>query len=245
MPVHATSLVAASANELREKITHVLANDLRIRAAMEEFAFTDGEVVYSRDPSKRKSFREIVEPIVMFPVNLPEGEVGGLETTAFVDATNPMICFNADVCVVEVEPETGKFKVLRGLTSNSEDVGNVINPMIADGQMHGAIVQSLSNTIFEEFIYSDQGQQMTADFEHYKLATAADVPDSEITYASKPCPHTPLGTRGIGEGRPSAVSGALCNAICDALAPFSVEITELPVRPNVLWKKLQAAKASQ
>ncbi len=235
------SAVRKACDELREKITHVLAHDLGVRATMEEFAFTNGEVVYSRDPSKRKSFREIVERIIMFPVNLPEGEVGGLETTAFFEAAKPMICFNADVCVVEVDTTNGNFKILKWLTS--EDVGNVINPMIVDGQMHGAIVQGLSNAIFEEFIYNDQGQQMTADFEHYKLATAADVPDIKVTYASTPCPHTPLGTRGIGEGRPSAVSGALCNALCDALSPFNIEITELPIRPNVIWRKLQEARA--
>jgi carbon-monoxide dehydrogenase large subunit len=235
------SAVRKACDELREKITHVLAHDLGIRATMEEFAFTEGEVVYQRDPSKRKGFREIAERIVMFPINLPEGEVGGLETTAFFEAAKPMICFNADACVVEVELATGQFKVLRWLTS--EDVGNVINPMIVDGQMHGAIIQGLSNAIFEEFIYNDQGQQMTADFEHYKLATAADVPDIKVTYASTPCPHTPLGTRGIGEGRPSAVPGTLCNALVDALAPFDIEITELPIRPSVLWQKLKAAGA--
>lgn len=235
------SAVRKACDELREKITHVLAHDLGIRATMEEFAFTEGEVVYQRDPSKRKGFREIAERIVMFPINLPEGEVGGLETTAFFEAAKPMICFNADACVVDVEIATGQFKVLRWLTS--EDVGNVINPMIVDGQMHGAIIQGLSNAIFEEFIYNDQGQQMTADFEHYKLATAADVPDIKVTYASTPCPHTPLGTRGIGEGRPSAVPGALCNALVDALAPFDIEITELPIRPSMLWQKLKAAGA--
>ena len=235
------SAVRKACDELKEKITHVLAHDLGVRATVEEFAFTEGEVVYTRDPSKRKTFREIVERIVMFPVNLPEGEVGGLETTAFFEAAKPMICFNADACVVEVELATGRFKVLRWVTS--EDVGNVINPMIVDGQMQGAIVQGLSNAIFEEFVYDEQGQQMTADFEHYKLATAADVPDIKITYASTPCPHTPLGTRGIGEGRPSAVSGALCNALVDALAPFGIEITELPIRPNVLWRKLKEAGA--
>jgi carbon-monoxide dehydrogenase large subunit len=219
----------------------VLAHDLGLRATVEEFTFTDGEVIYARDPAKRKSFREIVERIIMFPVNLPEGEVGGLESTAFFEAAKPMICFNADACVVEVDIRDGNFKVLRWITS--EDVGNVINPMIVDGQMHGAIVQGLSNAIFEEFIYNEQGQQMTADFEHYKLATAADVPDIQVNYASTPCPHTPLGTRGIGEGRPSAVSGALCNALCDALAPFGIEITELPIRPNVIWRKLKEAGA--
>ena len=235
------SAVRKACDELKEKITHVLAHDLGLRATVEEFAFTNGEVVYARDPAKRKSFREIVERIIMWPINLPEGEVGGLETTAFFEAAKPMICFNADCCVVEVDITNGNFKILRWVTS--EDVGNVINPMIVDGQMHGAIVQGLSNAIFEEFIYNEQGQQMTADFEHYKLATAADVPNIKVTYASTPCPHTPLGTRGIGEGRPSSVSGTLCNALVDALKPFNIEITELPIRPNVLWKKLNAAGA--
>lgn len=177
----------------------------------------------------------------MFPVNLPEGEVGGLEATAFFEAAKPMICFNGDFCIVEVDINTGEFKIKRWVTS--EDVGNVINQNIVDGQMHGAIVQGLSNAVYEEFIYNEQGQQMTADFENYKLATAADVPDIELTYASTPCVHTPLGTRGIGEGRPSSVPGALSNAICDALAPFGVEITELPLRPSSLWAKIKAAQA--
>lgn len=237
------SAVHKACAELKEKITHVLAHDLGVRATAEEFAFTDGDVIYLRDPSKRKSFREIVERIIMFPVNLPEGEVGGLEATAFFEAAKPMICFNADFCVVEVTPATGEFTIKRWATS--EDVGNVINQNIVDGQMHGAIVQGLSNAIFEEFIYTDEGQQLTADFENYKVATAADVPDIELSYASTPCPHTPLGTRGIGEGRPSSVPGALCNAICDALSPFGVEITELPLRPSTLWAAIRDAETKR
>ena len=68
------------------------------------------------------------------------------------------------------------------------------------------------------------------------------MPDIEITYATTPCPHTPRGTRGIGEGRPSSVTGALTNAVCDALAPFGIEINELPLRPNLVWRKLQEAR---
>jgi CO/xanthine dehydrogenase Mo-binding subunit len=108
--------------------------------------------------------------------------------------------------------------------------------------MHGAIVQGISNTCFEQFVYDENGQQLTADFESYKLATAADVPDIKVTHAPTPCPHTPLGSRGIGEGRPSAIPGTLTNAICDALSPFGIEINELPLRPNQVWNKLQAAR---
>jgi carbon-monoxide dehydrogenase large subunit len=121
-------------------------------------------------------------------------------------------------------------------------VGRIINPQIVAGQMHGAIVQGISNACFEQFVYADNGQQLTADFENYKLATAADVPSIEVTHAPTPCPHTPLGSRGIGEGRPSAIPGALSNAICDALRPFGIEITELPLRPDKIWHMIESAK---
>jgi len=234
------SAVAKACEELKEKITHILAHDLEIEAHVQHFDFKNGEIIYRGDPTKRKGFRDTVERIIMWPINLPEGEVGGLETTAFFEADKPMICFNADCCIVEVDAKSGKFKVNRWITS--EDVGNVINPLVVDGQMHGAVVQGLSNAVFEEYVYDEQGQQMTADFERYKIATAADVPDIEVTYAPTPCPHTPLGTRGIGEGRPSSVPGALTNAVCDALTPFGVEITELPLRPHAIWRKIEDSK---
>ncbi|MCB1748069.1 MAG: xanthine dehydrogenase family protein molybdopterin-binding subunit [Gammaproteobacteria bacterium] len=237
------SAVANACQELQDKITRILAHDLQIEASRQHFEFKDGEVVYLGDSSKRKTFRDIVERIIMHPINMPEGEVGGLEWTAFFEAAKPMICFNADCCIVEVDVDSGNFEIRRWVTS--EDVGTLINPNIVDGQMHGAIVQGLSNAMFEEFVYDEQGQQLSADFEHYKLATAADVPDIEITYAPTPCPHTPLGTRGIGEGRPSSVPGALTNAVCDALAPFGVELTELPLRPDRVWRALQAARGER
>ncbi|MEQ8662519.1 MAG: xanthine dehydrogenase family protein molybdopterin-binding subunit [Gammaproteobacteria bacterium] len=234
------SAVAKACAELKEKITRILAHDLQLEASVQHFEFTNGEIVYLGDAAKRKPFTEVVERIIMFPINLPEDEVGGLEHTAFFEAAKPMICFNADCCIVEVDVASGNFSIRRWVTS--EDVGTVINPNIVDGQMHGAIVQGLSNAMFEEFVYDEQGQQMSADFEHYKLATAADVPDIEITYAPTPCPHTPLGTRGIGEGRPSSVPGALTNAVCDALRPYGIEITELPLRPGMLWKLIREAR---
>lgn len=234
------SAVADACAGLKEKITRIMAHDLQIEASVQHFEFNNGEVIYLGDDSKRKTFKDIVERIIMFPIEMPEGDVGGLESTAFFEADKPMICFNADCCVVEVDIDSGNFEIKRWLTS--EDVGTVINPMIVDGQMHGAIVQGLSNAMFEEFVYDENGQQLTADFENYKLATAADVPDIEVTYAPTACPHTPLGTRGIGEGRPSSVPGALCNAVCDALAPFDIQISDLPLRPGKLWEALQASK---
>jgi carbon-monoxide dehydrogenase large subunit len=234
------SAVHKACVELKVKIARILAHDLGLEANVDDFDFTDGEVIYRSDPNQKKKFADIVERIIMHPINMPAGEVGGLDSTAFFEAEKPMICFNADFCIVEVNPNNGEFKIRQWVSS--EDVGNVINPLIVDGQMHGAIVQGLSNAMFEEFVYDEQGQQLTADFEHYKLANAADMPDLQITYAPTPCPHTPLGTRGIGEGRPSSVPGALTNAVCDALLPFGIEITELPLRAGSVWKKIQEAR---
>ena len=206
---------------LKEKIARIMAHDLALAdASPADFEFRDGFVTYARDTNIKKTFREAVERIIMAPINMPKGESGGLEHTAFFEAEKPMIAFNADVCTVEVDIETGQFKILTWTTS--EDVGQIINPQIVEGQMQGAIVQGLSNTMFEQFVYDENGQQLTADFENYKLATAADVPDIKVTHAPTPCPYTPLGSRGIGEGRPSDVPGTLCNAICDALSPFDI-----------------------
>ena len=227
--------------ELKRKIARFMIHDLKIEnATVDDFEFVDGDVIYKKSSNIKKSFREMVERIIMAPINLPAGESGGLEHTAFFEAAKPMICFNADCAKVEVDINTGQFKILSWTTS--EDVGQIINPQIVEGQMQGAVVQGLSNAMFEQFVYDENGQQLTADFENYKLATAADVPEIKVTHAPTPCPHTPLGSRGIGEGRPSSVPGTISNAICDALAPFGIEITELPLRPNQIWQKLQAAK---
>ena len=224
------SAAVQACDVLKEKIARIMAHDLALAdASPADFSFADGFVTYARDTNIKKTFREAVERIIMAPINLPEGESGGLEHTAFFEAEKPMIAFNADVCTVEVDIETGQFEILSWTTS--EDVGQIINPQIVEGQMQGAIVQGLSNTMFEEFVYDENGQQLTADFETYKLATAADVPDIKVTHAPTPCPYTPLGSRGIGEGRPSDVPGTLCNAVCDALGPFGIEITELPLSP--------------
>jgi aerobic carbon-monoxide dehydrogenase large subunit len=227
--------------ELKRKIAKVMAHDLELGDVdPDDFEFKDGAIVYKRTPNARKTFREMVERIIMAPINLPPGVSGGLEQTSFFEADKPMICFNADCCKIEMDVNTGQWKILSWTTS--EDVGRIINPQIVAGQMHGAIVQGISNACFEQFVYADNGQQLTADFENYKLATAADVPNIEVTHAPTPCPHTPLGSRGIGEGRPSAIPGALSNAICDALSPFGIEITELPLRPDRIWHMIQNAQ---
>ena len=151
---------------MKKKIVKIYSHDIGVEADYDAFQFTNGRVIHIGESGESKTFAKIVERIVMFPINLPENEVGGLESTAFFEAEKPMICFNADCCKVEVNLETGDFEIIEWLTS--EDVGTVINPMIVDGQMQGAIVQGISNAVFEQFVYDEDGMQMSTNFENYK-----------------------------------------------------------------------------
>jgi len=234
---YTVSAIALACRHLKAKIAKIFAHDSKITAGVDDFEFARGHVTYKKDPAIRKSFAELANRIIMAPLNLPPGEQAGLDYTAFFEADKPMICFSCHAAIVEVDVNTGRLKILRYVTS--EDVGRMINPQIVEGQVQGGVVQGLSNAMFEEFVYDEHGQQLTSTFENYKLATAADVPRIEVTDACTPCPYTPLGTRGLGEGIPGPVPGALVNAVCDALAPLGVEINELPLRPNTIWKAIR------
>ena len=236
---YTASAVAMAAMAVRDKIVQVVAHDNKLEADPRNFRF-EGKAIWHKDREQPlTTVAEVANRIIMKPLDLPTGVDAGLEHTAFFEAKEPMMAFSAHATIVEVDASSGEFKILRYVSS--EDVGRVINPMIVEGQVRGGVVQGLSNAMFEEFIYDENGQQLTSSMENYMLANAADVPNIEVVHSDTPCEHTPLGTRGMGEGVPGPVPGALCNAICDALEPFGIEIRDLPVRPDRVWALLQAS----
>ncbi len=236
---YTVAAISEAATALKLKMAQFMLHDFAIEGgAPEDFDFEEGNVVYKKDRNIQKEFGELADRIVMRPVNLPQGETGGLEHTAFFESPTAMIGFTAQCAKVEVDIETGQFTVLEYFTC--EDVGTVINPIIVEGQVQGGVAQGMSNAMFEEFIYDETGQQMTADFENYRLATAADLPDIQVDRAPTPCPSHPRGVRAVGEGRPGPAPGALANALCDALTEFDVEITALPLKPEMILQKIRA-----
>ena len=239
---YTASAVAKATQELREKMATIAIHDAGLDAVPDDISFENGRLVFTPEQKDLTGFAELADRIVMKPLDLPAGVDASLERTAFFEAAEPMMSFSAGAVMVEVLPESGEFRIERYVTA--EDVGVVINPQIVEGQVHGGIVQGLSNAMFEEFIYDENGQQLTITMEAYKLANAADVPNIEVLHANTPCEHTPLGTRGMGEGTPGPVPGTLCNAICDALQPFGIEITELPIRPDRVWHAVQQKRSA-
>ena len=238
------SAAALAARELKKKMATVAAHDLEITAGPEDFEFVDHEIVYSSDPGKRIDFAAVARHLIMAPVNLPLGMDAGLEHTAYFEPPPEipaMFGSNFHAAVVEVNPDSGEFEILRYVVV--EDCGRQINPRIIDGQTQGGGVMGIGNAVYEEFIYGDDGRLLTETLLDYLMPSAADVPSLESIDASVPTPYNTLGTRGKGEGTPGPVGAALANAVEDALAPFGVTLTELPLRPERIWKAIQQSKS--
>ena len=145
--------------------------------------------------------------------------------------------FGAHLALVEVDRETGAVRVLRYVAV--DDCGPVINPMIVDGQVHGAIAQGLAQALFEGVIYDEEGQLLTGNLTTYLLPTAADLPMFETERTVTPSPNNPLGVKGIGEGGTTGSTPAVVNAVMDALRPLGIHQLEMPLSPFRIWSAIK------
>jgi carbon-monoxide dehydrogenase large subunit len=141
---------------------------------------------------------------------------------------------------VEVDPETGSVDILKYVAV--DDCGNVINPMIVEGQLHGGIAQSIGQALFEEMVYDSDGQLKSATLLDYAMPSMSDIPNIELDRTITPSPTNELGVKGIGEAGTIAASAAVINAICDALSPFGIKHVDMPATPDRLWKMIKEAK---
>ena len=174
------------------------------------------------------------------PHNYPEGLEPGLDFSSFYDPANFTYPFGAHICVVEVDKETGKVEIKRFLAV--DDVGNVINPMIVDGQIHGGIVQGIGQALFEQASYDETGQLTNGSYMDYTMPRADDVPMFEVGRQVTPCPHNPLGVKGAGEAGTIASTPAVVNAVMDALSPYGVKDITMPLTPEKVWLAMQGGE---
>jgi carbon-monoxide dehydrogenase large subunit len=142
------------------------------------------------------------------------------------------------VCVVELDPETGFVKIERYLVA--EDAGRIINPMIADGQVHGGIAQGIGNALLEEIVYDEGGGILTANLADYMPPTAHEIPAIELHHIETPSTQSITKAKGLGEGGTIGAPAAVLNAINDALTPFGVEIDTIPATPQRIRAALRA-----
>jgi aerobic carbon-monoxide dehydrogenase large subunit len=173
--------------------------------------------------------------------SMPAGVEPNLEATTFYDPPNFTFPFGTHICEVEIDPDTGRVTIER--YTAIDDCGNVINPMIVEGQIHGGIVQSIAQALFEETVYDESGQILTGTLVDYMIPSAADLPRMESGRTVTPSPSNPLGVKGIGEAGTIAATACVVNAAVDALSGLGIRHLEMPMQPARVWEAIQQAKA--
>ncbi|MCO5065789.1 MAG: xanthine dehydrogenase family protein molybdopterin-binding subunit [Rhizobiaceae bacterium] len=170
--------------------------------------------------------------------NLPGGMEPGLKETAFYDPTNFTFPAGCYICEVEIDPDTGKTEIIAFVAA--DDFGNIINPMIVEGQVHGGIAQGVGQALLEGANYdASNGQLLTASYMDYCMPRADDLPSFQVSHQNTPCPGNPLGIKGCGEAGAIGSTPAVINAITDAIGTNNLE---MPATPQRVWRALQAAK---
>ncbi len=168
---------------------------------------------------------------------IPPDTEPGLSATYFFEPKNFTFPFGTHICVVEIDKETGETKIVRYIAV--DDCGKVINPLLVDGQVHGGIVQSIGQALYEEVVYDEQGQLVTGELMDYALPKASQLPWFETDRTETPSPVNPLGVKGVGEAGTIGATPAIVNAIVDALSPYGVKHVDMPVRPENVWKLIR------
>jgi carbon-monoxide dehydrogenase large subunit len=226
-----------AADRVREKATKIAAHLLE--AAPEDIRFADDEAHVAGSPYHKVSWADIALNAYQ-PHLLPEGVEGGLESAVVFSPANATWPFGTHLALVEVDAETGNVEILRYLAM--DDCGNVINPMIVDGQVHGGIAQGIGQALFEEAVYDAEGNLLSASMMDYPLPTASDLPTFELDRTVTPTDINPMGVKGIGEAGTIGSAQTLVNAVVDALAPLGVKHIDMPMRPKKVWQAIQDAQ---
>jgi len=198
----------------------------------------DGESFAVDGADRSMSFREVAEAAHLWNVPVP-GEEPGLEATARFEPPATTFPFGAHICQVEIDPETGKIELQRYVAV--DDAGNIVNPLIADGQRLGGIVQGLGQALCEGVRYDDDGQLLTATLADYAMPRAAMFPEIELAETCTTTDVNPLGAKGIGELGTIGSTPCLVSAALDALVPLGVERIDMPLTPEKIWRAIQEA----
>ena len=212
-----------------------------LEAAEEDIVFENGAYTV-KGTDKQKTFGEIALTAYV-PHQYPIEEIEpGLEETAFYDPKNFTFPAGTHIAEVEIDPATGETEVVK--FSAADDFGNVVNPMIVEGQVHGGLVQGIGQALFENAVYDENGQLISGSFMDYAMPRADDVPSFAVATTSTPCTHNPLGVKGCGEAGAIGAPPAVINAICDALKDHGVSHIDMPATPERIWRAIQAGSTA-
>jgi carbon-monoxide dehydrogenase large subunit len=228
--VRATEKIIAKAKKIAAHLMEASEGDIELKDGQFSVAGTDKSVAWGD-----------VTLAAYVPHNYPLDEIEpGLEETAFYDPNNFTYPSGAYACEVEVDPETGKVQVM-GFAA-ADDFGNVVNPMIVSGQVHGGLAQGIGQALLENVAYDENGQLLSASYMDYAMPRADDLPFYKVDHSSvTPCTHNPLGVKGCGEAGAIGSPPAVVNAVVDALQRGGyahVTHIDMPLTPARVWSAM-------
>ncbi|HXH84179.1 MAG TPA: molybdopterin cofactor-binding domain-containing protein, partial [Candidatus Tectomicrobia bacterium] len=185
-------------------------------------------------PQRTVSWREVAAAAYTGGTALPAGDTPGLEAAAYFQPEGEVWSYGAVVAMVSIERETGRLAIESLVWV--DDAGTIVNPLLAEGQLHGGLAQGLGQALMERLVHDATGQLLTGTLMDYAIPRADDVPAVTIVKLHTPTPRNPLGAKGLGEAGCIAIPPAIVNAAVDALAPFGVEHVDMPLAPEKLWR---------
>ena len=227
-----------STQKIKEKAKKLAAHILE--ASEEDIEFEDGKLFVRGAPSEGKTIQEIALASYYYTEDIPEGMEPGMEAMSFFDPKNFTWPGGTHIAVVEIEEATGEVTLVRYIAV--DDVGNVINPLIVDGMVHGGAAQGVGQALQEEAIYDGTGQLLTGSMMDYAVPRATDLPMYELDRTVTPTPVNPMGVKGAGETATIAGSPAVINAVVDALSPYGVKHIDMPAKAEKVWRIIRDSK---
>ncbi|HTW66697.1 MAG TPA: xanthine dehydrogenase family protein molybdopterin-binding subunit [Bryobacteraceae bacterium] len=220
--------------ELKEKITKFGA----LLLESEDVSFVNGACVDNKT-GKSIPLAQIAAASYR-AMKLPPKTEPGLVATYFWEPPNFTFPFGAHIVVTEVDRETGNIEIKRYVAC--DDCGNILNPLIVEGQVHGGVAQGLGQALWEQAVYDDSGQLVTGEFMDYAVAKASSMPWIETSHTVTPSPVNPLGVKGVGEAGTIGCSPAVVNSVVDALSPLGIRHIDMPMTPEKIWNLIQAGE---
>ncbi len=228
----AGAATAMASRKIREKARHLAAHLLE--ANPDDLEWTNGKFSVKGSPDRSKTIQEIAFAAY---TNHPQGMEAGLEAVDYYDPPNLTFPFGSYICVVDIERSTGEIKIRRFVAV--DDCGNIINPMIVNGQIHGGLTMGLAPALYEQITYDENGNNLAGTFMDYLLPTAVETPAWELGKTITPSPHHPIGAKGVGESATVGAPPAIANAVVDALWHLGVRNIDIPITPPKVWAILQ------
>jgi carbon-monoxide dehydrogenase large subunit len=230
----ATAMVA---RRVRQKAARIAAHLLEV--SEEDVEFSKGKFSVKGAPDKVVTIQDAAFAAY---TNFPDGMEPGLEGVYYYDPPNLTFPFGTYAVVVEVDPDTGVWKVRRMVAV--DDCGVRINPMIVEGQIHGGLCEGFGIAAMEQITFDENGNCIGANFTDYLLPTAWETPRFELGETVTPSPHHPIGAKGVGESATVGSPAAFVNAVIDALWPLGVRNIDMPLTSAKVWEAIQAAGGS-